>query len=177
MLFRVKPSPLAGRMEYAVDVSDALQDDVLVGELAHTSDEKMKSVISTIQHEQNAIIRNESVQTLLIQGVAGSGKTSIALHRVAYLLYRFKDILKAQDVAIVSPNKVFSNYISNVIPELGEEPIVELGLDEIAAQALDGVVPSRRRAICSRLKIPLGKSGCLQFDVFAFVLLHDRSLV
>lgn len=129
-----------GRMEYAVDVSDALQDDVLVGELAYTSDEKMKSIISTIQREQNAIIRNESVQTLLIQGVAGSGKTSIALHRVAYLLYRFKDTLKAQDVAIVSPNKVFSNYISNVIPELGEEPIVELGLDEIAEQALDGMV-------------------------------------
>lgn len=129
-----------GRMEYAVDVSDALQDDVLVGELAHTSDEKMKSIISTIQREQNAIIRNESVQTLLIQGVAGSGKTSIALHRVAYLLYRFKDTLKAQDVVIVSPNKVFSNYISNIIPELGEEPIVELDLDEIAEQALDGMV-------------------------------------
>lgn len=80
----------------------------------------MKSIISTIQREQNVVIRNEKAKTLLIQGVAGSGKTSIALHRIAFLLYRYKNQISSQDVMILSPNKVFSDYISNVIPELGE---------------------------------------------------------
>ena len=76
-----------GWMEYAFDSSQNIQDDILQKELAHTSDEKMKSIISTIQKEQNQIIRDEKADTLIIQGVAGSGKTSIALHRVAFLLY------------------------------------------------------------------------------------------
>ena len=80
--------------------------EVLQKELAHTSDEKMKSIISTIQREQNVIIRNEKANTLIIQGVAGSGKTSIALHRIAFLLYRFKNQITAENVAIVSPNRV-----------------------------------------------------------------------
>ena len=93
-------------MEYAIESSTNVQDEVLQKELAHTSDEKMKSIISTIQREQNVIIRNEKAKTLIIQGVAGSGKTSIALHRIAFLLYRFKNQITAEDVAIVSPNRV-----------------------------------------------------------------------
>ena len=93
-------------MEYAIESSANVQDEVLQRELAHTSDEKMKSIISTIQREQNVIIRNEKANTLIIQGVAGSGKTSIALHRIAFLLYRFKNQITAEDVAIVSPNRV-----------------------------------------------------------------------
>ena len=81
----------------------------------------MKSIISTIQKEQNQIIRNEKAKVLIIQGVAGSGKTSIALHRVAFLLYRFRNTIKAQNVTIISPNKVFGDYIAGVLPELGEE--------------------------------------------------------
>ena len=95
-----------GIMEYAIESSTNVQDEVLQRELAHTSDEKMKSIISTIQREQNVIIRNEKANTLIIQGVAGSGKTSIALHRIAFLLYRFKNQITAEDVAIVSPNRV-----------------------------------------------------------------------
>ncbi len=106
-------------MEYALESSANVQDDVLQKELSQTSDEKMKSIISTIQKEQNQIIRNEKEGTMIIQGVAGSGKTSIALHRIAFLLYRFKDRLNARNVTILSPNKVFGDYISNVIPELG----------------------------------------------------------
>ena len=79
-----------GVIEYALETSANVQDDILQKELSHTSDEKMKSIISTIQKEQNQIIRKEKVQTLIIQGVAGSGKTSIALHRIAFLLYRYK---------------------------------------------------------------------------------------
>ena len=129
-----------GMMEYAFESSDNVQDDVLQRELSNTSDEKMKSIISTIQREQNLIIRNEKAHTLIIQGVAGSGKTSIALHRIAFLLYRFKNRLCGQNVTILSPNKVFGDYISDVIPELGEEPIYQLGFDDLAAIQLEGVM-------------------------------------
>ena len=121
-----------GQMEFAFDSSQNIQDDILQQELAHTSDEKMKSIISTIQKEQNRIIRDEEADVMIIQGVAGSGKTSIALHRVAFLLYRFRDTIKAQNVTIISPNKVFGDYIAGVLPELGEEPIFEASLEDLA---------------------------------------------
>lgn len=85
----------------------------------------MKNIVATIQREQNAIIRNETANILILQGVAGSGKTSIALHRVAFLLYRFKDTLSSDNVMILSPNKIFGDYIADVLPELGEEQIAE----------------------------------------------------
>lgn len=129
-----------GVMEYAIESSTNVQDEILQRELAHTSDEKMKSIISTIQREQNVIIRNEKANTLIIQGVAGSGKTSIALHRIAFLLYRFKNQITAEDVTILSPNKVFADYISGVIPELGEEPICELSLQDVAGNALKEII-------------------------------------
>ncbi|ACL75410.1 HelD family protein [Ruminiclostridium cellulolyticum] len=129
-----------GQMKYVLESSINIQDDVLQRELSHTSDEKMKTIISTIQREQNQIIRNEQAETLIIQGVAGSGKTSIALHRIAYLLYRFKETLSAQNVVILSPNKVFADYISNVLPELGEEPIFEMSFADVAEIQLDGII-------------------------------------
>lgn len=134
--FKIKDS----KMEYALESAVNIQDDVLQRELSHTSDEKMKSIIATIQKEQNQIIRNENAGTLIIQGVAGSGKTSIALHRVAFLLYRFKDRLSARNVTILSPNKVFGDYISNVLPELGEEPIYEVSFADIAQIQLEGLI-------------------------------------
>ena len=129
-----------GEMEYALESSANIQDDILQRELSHTSDEKMKSIIATIQKEQNRIIRNEQAGTLLIQGVAGSGKTSIALHRIAYLLYRFKDTLSARNVVILSPNKVFGDYIANVLPELGEEPISGMSFADIAEVQLGRLI-------------------------------------
>lgn len=129
-----------GKLEYAFESSVNIQDDILQKELSHTSDEKMKSIISTIQKEQNQIIRNEKADTLLIQGVAGSGKTSIALHRIAFLLYRLQERLSAKNVTILSPNKVFGDYISNVLPELGEEPICELSFADIAKVHMEGVI-------------------------------------
>ena len=129
-----------GELEFAFDSSQNIQDEILQQELAHTSDEKMKSIISTIQKEQNRIIRDEEADVMIIQGVAGSGKTSIALHRVAFLLYRFRDTIKAENVTIISPNKVFGDYISGVLPELGEEPIFEASLEDLAlVQIEDGV--------------------------------------
>lgn len=129
-----------GILEYALESSVNIQDDVLQRELSHTSDEKMKSIIATIQKEQNQIIRSEKAGTMIIQGVAGSGKTSIALHRIAFLLYRFKDKLSSRNITILSPNKVFGDYISTVLPELGEEPICELSFLDIADVQLEGVV-------------------------------------
>lgn len=129
-----------GKLQYAFESSVNIQDDILQQELSHTSDEKMKSIISTIQKEQNQIIRNEKEGTFIIQGVAGSGKTSIALHRIAFLLYRFKDKLSANNITILSPNKVFGDYISNVLPELGEENIYEQSFADIAKEQLEGVI-------------------------------------
>ncbi|MCC0647251.1 3'-5' exonuclease [Clostridioides sp. ZZV15-6598] len=129
-----------GKLEYVLESSMNIQDDILQQELSNTSDEKMKSIISTIQKEQNQIIRNDKADTLIIQGVAGSGKTSIALHRIAFLLYRFKDKISANNVIILSPNKVFGDYISNVLPELGEEPLCELSFEDIAEVQLERII-------------------------------------
>ncbi|GIO30401.1 helicase [Paenibacillus albilobatus] len=125
-----------GVMDYMIESSMNINDDVLQKELSGSSDEKMKNIVATIQQEQNRIIRNETAGEMIIQGVAGSGKTSVALHRVAYLLYRFKDTLTSSNVLIISPNKAFSDYISNVLPELGEEMILEASMEEFAAQEL-----------------------------------------
>lgn len=126
-------------MEYMIESSMNINDEVLQKELSQTSDEKMKNIVATIQNEQNVIIRNEHSHELIIQGVAGSGKTSVALHRVAFLLYRFKGTLTSQNILIISPNKVFSDYISNVLPELGEETILQIGIEELAEGQLDNV--------------------------------------
>ncbi|PXY17053.1 hypothetical protein BA062_37915 [Prauserella flavalba] len=125
-----------GRLEYMFDSSLSIGDDVLQRELSRSADEKMRNIVATIQREQNAVIRNETAQVLILQGVAGSGKTSIALHRVAFLLYRFKDTLSSDNVMILSPNKVFGDYIANVLPELGEEQIAEIDFDKIAGRFL-----------------------------------------
>ncbi len=97
-----------------------VQDELLQEVLANKTDEYMKNIVNTIQIEQNAIIRNVKDRHLIVQGIAGSGKTSVALHRIAFLLYKIKN-LTSDKVLIFAPNKVFSEYISNVLPELGEE--------------------------------------------------------
>jgi len=126
-----------GQMDYMIESSLNIGDDILQKELSQNSDEKMKNIVTTIQREQNKIIRNEAAKILIIQGAAGSGKTSIALHRVAFLLYRYKQTLTSNNILIISPNKVFGSYISNVLPELGEENILESGFDDIAASITD----------------------------------------
>ncbi|MEX2470387.1 MAG: 3'-5' exonuclease [Pseudohongiellaceae bacterium] len=127
-----------GRLEFVLESGVNIVDDVLQDELSRASDDEgMKNIVATIQRDQNAIIRNDEAHTLIIQGVAGSGKTSIALHRIAYLLYRFKDTLSADDILIISPNRVFADYIGNVLPELGEEQVAEIGMETLAEELLD----------------------------------------
>ena len=126
-----------GKMEFMLENAVSILDGVLQEELSRSSDERMKNIVATIQRDQNAVIRNETARVMIIQGVAGSGKTSIALHRIAFLLYRFRETVKARDILIISPNKVFADYISNVLPELGEEHIPETGMEEIASELLE----------------------------------------
>ena len=125
-----------GRLEFLLDSDVNIHDDVLQRELAKSADDKLKTIVATIQRDQNAVIRNETAPVMVIQGVAGSGKTSIALHRLAFLLYRYRETIAARDILIISPNKVFADYISNVLPELGEAHLPELGMDELAADLL-----------------------------------------
>jgi DNA helicase II / ATP-dependent DNA helicase PcrA len=130
-----------GKMEFMIENEVNIHDDVLQRELSKSSDDKMKNIVATIQRDQNAVIRNETAPVMIIQGVAGSGKTSIALHRIAFLLYRFRDSIAAKDILIISPNKVFADYISNVLPELGEEHIPEMGMEELAMDLLENKFP------------------------------------
>ena len=126
-----------GRMEFMIENDVNIHDEILQKELSKSADDKMKNIVATILRDQNAVIRNETAPVMIIQGVAGSGKTSIALHRIAFLLYRFRDEIKAKDILIISPNKVFADYISNVLPELGEEHIPEMEMDELAGDLLE----------------------------------------
>lgn len=126
-----------GKMEFMIESALTVHDDILQKELSSNADDKMKNIVATIQREQSQIIRNEDIRTLIIQGVAGSGKTSIALHRIAYLLYTFRDSISSKDILIISPNKVFSDYISNVLPELGEETVPETSMEQILSGVLE----------------------------------------
>ena len=126
-----------GKMEFMIESALTVHDDILQKELSSNADDKMKNIVATIQREQNRIIRNEDIRTLIIQGVAGSGKTSIALHRIAYLLYTFRDSISSKDILIISPKKVFSDYISNVLPELGEETVPETSMEQILSGVLE----------------------------------------
>lgn len=130
-----------GHLEFVLENDVNIHDEVLQRELAKSSDDKLKNIVATIQRDQNAVIRNETAPVMVIQGVAGSGKTSIALHRIAFLLYRYRETIAAKDVLIISPNKVFADYISNVLPELGEEHLPELGMEELAADLLSHQYP------------------------------------
>ena len=127
MQFKIQNGKLIRCFKSDINIDDEYLQEVL----SNSSTDKMKNIVSTIQREQNAIIRNDNDKYLVVQGVAGSGKTSVALHRIAYLLY--KDLaLKSNNVLIFSPNDVFSDYISNVLPELGEENVLKSTLNEFA---------------------------------------------
>ncbi|NLC47972.1 MAG: AAA family ATPase, partial [Tenericutes bacterium] len=108
------------KIKRVFDSNITIQDDLLQEVLAKKNSDYMKNIVTTIQSEQNAIIRDTKYNNLIVQGIAGSGKTSVALHRIAFLLYKIKN-LKSDKVLIFAPNQIFSTYISNVLPELGEE--------------------------------------------------------
>ena len=129
-----------GKMIYAFESDIKIDDEILKAELGGNGDVQLKNIIRTIQKEQNAIIRNTSDRILVIQGAAGSGKTSVALHRIAYLLYHDRKNLKSSNILILSPNGIFSDYISHILPELGEENIQEMSFDFFAYRQLRDTV-------------------------------------
>jgi len=125
-----------GKLAYSFDSSVKIDDEMLQQLLAGHADGKMRSIVTSIQREQNRAIRNESYKHLIVQGAAGSGKTSVALHRIAYLLFRHRDTITADNIIVFSPNPVFSDYISNVLPELGEANMLQTTFESFLSGAL-----------------------------------------
>lgn len=115
--FIIRNSDIKAMFDTGVTIGDEMLQEVL----GNNANAQMKSIVATIQREQNLIIRNERSKLLIVQGVAGSGKTSAALQRVAYLLYRYRETLKSENIMLFSPNPLFNSYVSTVLPELGEE--------------------------------------------------------
>lgn len=125
-----------GKIKYMFNTDLNIDDDILQKTLSDNCDEHMKTIIKSIQKEQNRVIRNTKEDVLIVQGPAGSGKTSIALHRAAYVLYKYKDRgLKSDNIIIFSPNAIFNDYISQVLPELGEDKICQTTFMEYAADS------------------------------------------
>ena len=114
-----------GQIQTMFDTTETIGDQMLLEVLGEKSDTQMKTIVTTIQREQNQIIRDTKADLLFVQGAAGSGKTSAVLQRVAYLLYRYRGNLTSSQVIMFSPNQLFSDYISNVLPELGEQNMVQ----------------------------------------------------
>lgn len=171
-----------GELRYFFDCSVNVMDEVLRVALAKNASPKMKSIVETIQREQDVIIRDHESDLLMVQGAAGSGKTSVALHRVAFLMYEgAAGGLSAENILILSPNALFGRYISGVLPELGEENIATKTFEEIfedyfggqieissRASALEQIVSERDAAKAGRLKLafelPLSAGFCEMLD-------------
>lgn len=135
-----------GELEYFFDCSLTITDEILQQALGKNASSKMKNIVETIQKEQDQIIRNKENDLLIVQGVAGSGKTSIAMHRVAFLLYdRIDEGLTHNNIMIISPNNLFGEYISNVLPELGEENVSHITIEEIFEKYFENKLLIRSR--------------------------------
>ena len=128
-----------GTLEYFFDSDVQIVDEFLRQLLSQNTTAKMKAIVETIQHEQDVVIRDMENDLLMVQGVAGSGKTSIALHRAAYLMYQgLQTKLSANNIMIISPNSIFEQYISNVLPELGEDNVISSVFEDILSEVLNG---------------------------------------
>ncbi|WP_102346072.1 RNA polymerase recycling motor HelD [Bacillus sp. Marseille-P3661] len=119
-----------GILQSTFDTSLTIGDEILQQVLGKGTDKHMHNIVATIQQEQNRIIRHDHGRLLIVHGAAGSGKTSAALQRIAYLLYKYRDRLNADQIILFSPNSMFSSYVSNVLPELGEENMQQVTFQE-----------------------------------------------
>ena len=119
------------------DVDSVSDDELLKPYLGANADNRLKNIVASIQGEQNYIIRKGIEKNIVVQGVAGSGKTTVALHRIAYLMYNNSDKYKADQFMVIGPNKFFINYISNVLPDLDAGNAVQLTIEELAKKFID----------------------------------------
>lgn len=140
--FEIKNSTV----QYFFDSDMTIMDDILKQALSQNTSAKMKSIVETIQKEQDVIIRDIENELLIVQGVAGSGKTSIALHRVAYLIYQgLTENLSADNIILITPNSLFEKYIDNVLPELGENNIQTFTMEEMFDNVFKGRIQINNR--------------------------------
>ncbi|KUO73101.1 MAG: ATP-dependent DNA helicase [Clostridia bacterium BRH_c25] len=173
-----------GKLLYFFDSSLKIDDEMLQQALCRSSSPKMRNIVETIQKEQNLIIRDTENELLIVQGVAGSGKTSIALHRIVFLLYQgLSTKLNSNNIIVISPNEVFSSYISDVIPELGEENVGRITFGEICHSLLGdrGTIEKRNEQleylISSNEPESLYKKQRMEFKGSAvFAKLLDRAM-
>ena len=130
--YKIENNKLLGVFDNSLNIDDEVLQEVL----ARESSEKMKNVVNTIQQEQNKVIRNLDDNNLIVQGIAGSGKTTVALHRIAFLLYQLKN-LSSNDILIFSPNNIFTEYISDVLPSLGEDNTLQTTFADYLSTFID----------------------------------------
>lgn len=139
------------QLKQAFDTSVAIQDDVLLAALEANNSQKMQDITASIQHEQNVIIRDLAHKNLLVNGVVGSGKTSAVMQRIAFLLYHFREEMTAENVLILSPNSRFIDYISQVLPSLGEKNPLTLTMRQFC-QAFPSVDLESEEAYFDRIQ-------------------------
>ncbi len=160
-------------LSYYIDSNLVIDDDILMETLSKNASSKMHEIVSTIQKEQNVLIRAEDFENTIVQGVAGSGKTSIAMHRVSYLLYKYRNQLKSEDILILSPSEIFADYINDVLPSLGEEKPFTTTFGEIAKRLLGEEFETREEM----LERVIGKQNQKDFENIAikssFEFLND----
>lgn len=151
-------------IEVMFDSSLKIDDEILQSILSQNVDDRMRTIVTSIQKEQNRIIRDETSRLLIVQGAAGSGKTSIALHRVAYFLYKYKEEkIQAGNIVIFSPNQMFNDYISNVLPELGEENMKQTTFMEYAQMRLGAAFDLEDK--CEQMEYVLSNQENSEYDL------------
>ena len=147
-----------GQLQYYVDTGLSIDDTMLLDILSGATSRHMRQIVATIQAEQNAAIRQQTARVVSVAGGAGSGKTSVAMHRAAFLMYRQRDVLDASRILILSPSTAFSEYVSGVLPELGEDNIRARTLRDVVESVLDKKVEKPYR----QLDALLDEAGALR---------------
>ncbi|MBQ3575341.1 MAG: hypothetical protein IJA26_06705, partial [Clostridia bacterium] len=153
-----------GQLKYYVDTQLSIDDSMLLDLLSGATSRHMRQIVATIQSEQNAAIRHDDAPVLCVVGSAGSGKTSVAMHRAAFLMYRRRDILDANKIQIVSPSTAFSEYVSNVLPELGEENIPARTMREI----VEKVIGKKVEPLARQMEYQREETKALRYQSIAY---------
>ena len=153
-----------GQLKYYVDTQLSIDDSMLLDLLSGATSRHMRQIVATLQSEQNAAIRHDDAPVLCVVGSAGSGKTSVAMHRAAFLMYRRRDILDANKIQIVSPSTAFSEYVSNVLPELGEENIPARTMREI----VEKVIGKKVEPLARQMEYQREETKALRYQSIAY---------